>query len=180
MRTVAVLCAASNSVYFDLPGVEVYDAKRDARTFAGGMPVVAHPPCRAWSPRMRHLAIVPDGEPELGLWCCEQLRKWGGVLEQPAGSGLFEAAGLPAAGVRDGDLWTIGVHQSWWGYSIAKPTWLCFSGVDVSGLDIPFQIHAGNDWLRFKKLSKNQRSATCRPLAEWLVDAARRAQRTEC
>lgn len=35
---------------------------------------------------------------ELGLWCAEQVRKWGGILEQPAHSRLWEAAGLPRPG----------------------------------------------------------------------------------
>lgn len=47
-RTVAALCVAPNSGYKAMPGVECYDQARDVRNFAGGMPVVAHPPCRAW------------------------------------------------------------------------------------------------------------------------------------
>lgn len=46
---VAVLFARADSIYKGLPGVDVYDADRDARTFPGGCPVVAHPPCRAWA-----------------------------------------------------------------------------------------------------------------------------------
>lgn len=48
-RPVAVLCVQRRTQYRDLPGVECYDIDRDVRTFAGGMPVVAHPPCRSWS-----------------------------------------------------------------------------------------------------------------------------------
>jgi len=50
---VAVLCVSALSIYKGLPGVECYDPKRDVRTFAGGMPVVAHPPCRSWSALLR-------------------------------------------------------------------------------------------------------------------------------
>lgn len=176
MVTVAVLCAARNSVYHDLPGVDVYDAARDARTFPGGCPIVAHPPCRAWSRHCRHQAIVPEGEPELGLWCAEQLRAWGGVLEQPAGSHLYDAAGLPLPGERREGLVTLHVWQAWWGYPMRKATWLCFSGVDVNQLEIPLRLHPrGGDRRREQVMSKNQRSATCRPLAEWLVAAARLA-----
>lgn len=53
-RTVAALCVAPNSLYKRLPGVEAYDHARDVRSFAGGMPVVAHPPCRAWSAYTAH------------------------------------------------------------------------------------------------------------------------------
>ena len=80
LQTVAILCAQSRSVYFDLDAVEVYDAKRDARTFGGGKPVVAHPPCRAWSRHCAHQAKPEPGERELGLWCVDQVKKWGGGI----------------------------------------------------------------------------------------------------
>lgn len=95
MRTVAALCVAPRSAYHDMPGVEAYDMKRDALTFPGGMPIVAHPPCRAWSAYCAHQAKPVAGEMELGLWCADMVRKWGGVLEQPAHSRLFDAACLP-------------------------------------------------------------------------------------
>lgn len=95
MRTVAVLCAARNSVYHEMEGVDVFDALRGARSFAGGMPVIAHPPCRAWSAYCAHQAKPAPGEKELGIWCAEQVRENGGVLEQPAHSRLFDAAKLP-------------------------------------------------------------------------------------
>lgn len=66
--TVAVLFARTDSVYRSLPDVEVYDIERDARTFAGGMPVVAHPPCRAalW-PRPGAVSWCGDGEHDVRL-----------------------------------------------------------------------------------------------------------------
>lgn len=178
VRTVAVLCTARKSIYHTLPGVDVYDAARDARTFPGGMPIVAHPPCRSWSRHCRQLAKnVPESERELGVWCCDQLRECGGVLEQPAGSLLFDAAGLPKPGERQADLETLYVWQAWWGYPVKKGTWLCFSKVDVDKLEIPLRLHAaGRDRRRFQVMSHTQRSATCPALAEWLVDAARSAK----
>jgi len=77
---VAVLCARANSNYVGIPGVQIYDRKRDARTFPGGMPVIAHPPCRAWSVFCAAQAKPEPGEMELGLWCVEQVRRWGGIL----------------------------------------------------------------------------------------------------
>ncbi|WP_255347922.1 hypothetical protein [Xanthomonas sp. NCPPB 1128] len=41
MIQVAVLFARADSVYKTLPGCDVYDMERDARTFAGGMQVAA-------------------------------------------------------------------------------------------------------------------------------------------
>ncbi len=55
LDTVAVLFARADSHYKALQGVEVYDMERDARTYDGPWPVVAHPPCRAWG-RLRQFA----------------------------------------------------------------------------------------------------------------------------
>jgi hypothetical protein len=57
LRTVAVLFARADSVYKTMPGTDVYDAERDARTWPGGAPVVAHPPCKRWS-SLNNLVLV--------------------------------------------------------------------------------------------------------------------------
>ena len=176
MKTVSVLCVAQNSFYKSLPGVDCYDFRRDARTFAGGTPVVAHPPCRAWSAFCSHQAKPAEGEKELGLWCCEQLRRWGGVLEHPAHSRLFAAAELPLPGETRAHLWTVQVSQAWWGYPLRKATWLCFSGISKNLVNMPFRLHArGNDRRREQCMSKNQRSQTMPAFAVWLVELARKA-----
>lgn len=46
--TVAVLYAYADGPYAGLDGVDVWDVTRDARTYAGPHPVVAHPPCERW------------------------------------------------------------------------------------------------------------------------------------
>ena len=65
-RKVAALFVRRDSVYKKIPGVDCYDIDRDARTFPGGMPIVAHPPCRTWG-KYRHRAKAPDGEHELAI-----------------------------------------------------------------------------------------------------------------
>jgi len=181
MVTIAVLCCARNSVYHKMDGVECYDTKRDARSFAGGMPIVAHPPCRAWSAFCAHQAKPLPGERDLGLWCCDQLRECGGALEQPAHSRLFSAGGLPMPGTISGDLWTMEVWQRWWGYSMKKATWLCFSRVRAEFVDPPFVLHdsGGLDRRRQQVMSHNQRAATCTAFAEWLVAIARNSHGRE-
>lgn len=179
MLTVAALCVAPNSVYKRLQGVDVYDKARDVRTFRGGMPVVAHPPCRAWSAYTSHQAKPEPGEAELGLLCADHLKHEGGVLEHPAHSRLFSAASLPAPGTRKGDLFTIPVLQAWWGYPMRKATWICLSGIGPADLDIPYCEHdsrAGvGDRRRQQVMSKHQRAATVEPFALWLVEAARKS-----
>lgn len=175
-KPVAALCVASNSVYKSMQDVDAFDARRDVCTFTGGMPVVAHPPCRAWSVYTSHQAKPEPWEPSLGLLCADLLRECGGVLEQPAHSRLFAAAGLPFPGESGGDLWTLPVLQCWWGYSMRKATWLCFSRVPREAVVPPFRLHdQGADRRRQQLMSHNQRAATCEPFARWLVDAARLA-----
>jgi len=174
---VAVLCAANNSVYKKIDcRIDVYDAKRDARTFCGGMPIVAHPPCRAWSAYCSHQAKPEPGERDLAPYCVEWLAKCGGVLEHPAHSKLWSTLGLPRPGERAvNGLWSMKVNQSWWGDKRTKSTWLLFSGIHVSELpDIPFALHdPRNDTEQWNRMSKHQRAATPLEFANWLISVAR-------
>jgi hypothetical protein len=172
---------SSNSIYHCLEGVEAYDMKRDARTFQGGMPVVAHPPCRSWSAYCAHQAKPLEGERELALWCVGQVQTWGGILEQPAHSRLWDAAGLPKPGqTHRRDYFSMEVWQAWWGYPMKKATWLFFCGVNFDDLQIPYRLHdQGADRRRQQLMSKTQRAATCEPLARWLVHYARTANVTQ-
>jgi hypothetical protein len=114
------------------------------------------------------------GEKELGLLCAEWLRRCGGVLEHPAHSRLFAAAGLPTPGQSDGNLWTIEVWQAWWGYPMRKATWLCFCNVPIERVRVPLILHPhGCDRRRQQLMSKHQRAATTEAFARWLVEAAR-------
>lgn len=175
-RTVAALCVSGNSIYKTMAGVDAYDMKRDALTFPGGMPVVAHPPCRSWSAYCAHQAKPLPGERDLAFWCIEMLMQEGGVLEQPAHSRLFAAANLPTPGQTPRrDCFALEVWQAWWGYPMKKATWLCFFGIDRDSLPLmPYRLHErGSDRRRQQLMSKNQRAATCPEFAEWLVAAAR-------
>ena len=176
-RTVAILCAARNSIYKTMDGVDVYDITRDCRTFPGGMPIVAHPPCRSWSAFCAHQAKPVEGEKELGPLCVELVKANGGVLEHPAHSRLFDATDSPKPGdkPRHG-LVAIAVKQCWWGHTQSKGTWLLLSGLTIDRLDIPFRLHVEDgDRRRWQVKSTHQRSATPPKFAEWLVDLARKA-----
>lgn len=162
-----------------MANVDAWDVMRDARRWPGGRPIVAHPPCRAWSAFTSHQAKPEPGERELGMQCAEWLRRWGGVLEQPAHSRLFDAAGLPRPGQRRGDLFTVEVWQAWWGYTMRKATWLCVSGVDMRTVEYPWRYHQSRDGQgdrrRQQLMSHDQRAETCPALAEWLVALTRRS-----
>lgn len=174
-RIVAVLCVAPKSIYRSLHGVECYDRNNDVRTFAGGMPVVAHPPCRTWSAYCAHQAKPLPGEKDLGPLCVEWLKKCGGVLEHPAHSRLFRHCGLPLPGwTSRSDLWSAEVLQAWWGDTRTKTTWLCFCGISPLDVQWPLRLHdPRGDRRRWQVMSTTQRSATNPNFAKWLVETAR-------
>lgn len=183
--TIAVLCAARKSVYKEIPGLDVYDIDRDARAFPGGMPVIAHPPCRLWSAYCRHQAKAenPKAEMELGRWCVEQVCANGGVLEQPAHSRLWNECGLPkpdSIKYSPWELeWTIEIPQFWFGDPREKNTWLFFQGLSRADVpEMPFRLKPEGGDRRIWQLmsSKNQRERTPKAFAEWLVECARRTR----
>lgn len=187
---VAVLFARSDSNYKAIPGCDVYDIERDARTWSGGAPVVAHPPCRGWG-RLRHFARPRHDEKQLAIFAVQQVRKFGGVLEHPAHSTLWSAAGLPPPGeVDDYGGWTLPICQHWWGHRAEKKTWLYIVGCAPAQLpDFPLVLGQAThtisssgrrrDGSRLKdrpEVTKAEREHTPIALAEWLVELAKRCQ----
>jgi len=94
---IAVLFARDDSRYKELDGYDVYDINKDARTFCKKIPVIAHPPCRAWG-MLSHMANPREGEKQLAYLALAQVRLNGGILEHPAGSRLWKEAPLPLSG----------------------------------------------------------------------------------
>lgn len=186
MRTVAVLFARQDSVYKTIPGCDVYDIDRDARTFQGGMPVVAHPPCRAWG-RLRAFARPRPDEMNLARLAVALVREMGGVLEHPAGSRLWEAQRLPPPGHPPDQYggWTFAAPQKWWGHRAEKSTWFYIVGCGAPDLpDIPLILGDATHVVQSRKrqdyrphITKAEREQTPPQLAEWLVELARRTEK---
>lgn len=138
MPTVAALYVDSKGAYANLPGVEVWDEARDARTYPGPWPVVAHPPCARWCQltsvnEARWGAMIGD---DGGCFAAalEAVERFGGVLEHPAYSLAWTRFGLPRP-ARHG--WTMNterpgcaaeVSQSAYGHPARKRTWLYYVG----------------------------------------------------
>jgi hypothetical protein len=134
--TVAALYVDPDGVYANLPDVEVWDEARDARKYVGPWPVVAHPPCTAWSLMSNCRPERPKGEDGYCFAAAlAAVRRYGGVLEHPAHSAAFKRYGLPKPqgwGWSDiiGDCGSIcAVDQRWFGHPARKPTWLYAHGV---------------------------------------------------
>ena len=72
-------------------GLDCWDATRDATQYAGPNRVIAHPPCGPWSRLKAFCGPELLAQKSLGLVAVEQVRRWGGVLEHPAGSEIGRA-----------------------------------------------------------------------------------------
>ena len=121
-RIVSVLFARADSAYKTLPGCDVWDKDRNAMLCDDDWPVVAHPPCRAWG-RLRTFANPEPGERNTARLAVALVRKNGGVLEHPQGSGLWADQWLPIPGARDQyGGWTLPISQMWWGHKAEKKT----------------------------------------------------------
>lgn len=142
---VAALYVDPKGVYANLPGVEVWDEARDARTYAGPWPVVAHPPCQRWCRFAKQVeqrfgyAVGDDGDCFRAALAA--VRRFGGVLEHPAYSLAWDAYGLPKPKSSHG--WTASmfedgascyIEQGRYGLPMRKATWLYAYGVELPNL----------------------------------------------
>lgn len=176
---VAVLFARADSIYKSLPGCDVWDVQRDARLWPGRMPVIAHPPCRAWG-ALSHMSKPRADEKKLALWAVDQVREFGGVLEHPLASKLWKAAKLPEMGRRDKhDGLTLIVDQWWWGHPAHKWTRLYICGATGAMPPIPLRFGSAEKTITGikgqpgRRCTDAEREHTPPQFAEWLVELAR-------
>ncbi|QXP08682.1 MAG: hypothetical protein [Arizlama microvirus] len=164
--TPAALFVCKASPYWSLLGPHLcWDADRDARTFAGDMPVITHPPCRGWG-RFRHLAKVRPGERELAFLALDLVRRNGGVLEHPLSSQFWRAAGIHPDGLPDPwGGWAMPIQQCDFGHRAEKATVLYFVGVDRW----PKMPPPRSAVTTVENLCRQERERTPPDLARWLV-----------
>lgn len=201
MTQVSALYVRADGPYPSLVA-DWWDEQRDARLYAGPNPVVAHPPCSAWC------RLAPVNEARYGhrvgddggcfAAALDAVRRWGGVLEHPAGSYAWARHGLPvppAEGWAPEFLatrglalgpdhhsggWVCEVAQSAYGHRARKLTWLYYVGLTPRSLD--WRKPAGTayvSWLsnhggrpNMPRLSKAEASRTPLLFAEALVALA--------
>ncbi len=136
----AALFVETDGPYFGLPGVDPWDAERDARKYAGPHPVIAHPPCERWG---RYWSGGPSAKVRRKLGddngcfaaALEAVRTYTGVLEHPEASHAWKAFDLPRPNPKGGwsgewDThgrwfhWVCQVEQGHYGHPARKKTWL--------------------------------------------------------
>jgi hypothetical protein len=190
---VAALYVDPRGPYPTMPGVDCWDATRDAKQYDGPHPIVAHPPCGPWS-MLRHL--YKGQEHDCAPRAVEQVRRFGGVLEHPAHSQLWKVLRLPRPGELPDEYGgvTIEVDQVRWGHVARKKTWLYLvgvrnvptlppdrepthwcSGFRSSGASYPAHYKRQGCAVPegIKVCSAQQRRRTPPAFAEWLVSLAR-------
>ncbi len=143
---IAALYVETNGCYFGLDGVDPWDERRDARSYAGPYRVVAHPPCQLW---VNFAALNfkryggehnrPGNDEGCFSHALDSVRRFGGVLEHPAGSRAWKEYrllrpnkdggwGSCCDGFGAGREWTCEVWQSAYGHRARKRTWLLYVG----------------------------------------------------
>lgn len=197
MRTVAALYIDPRGPYPKMPGVECWDEARDARLYAGPHPVVAHPPCGPWG-NLKHMRVPNRERRHDDVACADPavraVRAWGGVLEQPSGSAMFRAFGMPHPGElpdAHGGV-SFAVDQCDWGHVARKATWIYCVGVRPEAIPRMLRrepthwVSGGRKRSRkgkggvvpegIKVCSAQQRRRTPPLFAEFLVSLARAAR----
>ncbi len=173
---VSALFVRKDSIYKTM-GLDCWDSERDALLWPGGNPGIFHPPCRLWS-RLRGLSNANEDEKWLSTWSIDQVRKWGGVLEHPKSSYLWEYAGLPTGALIDKyGGFTLSVDLHWFGFPARKPTLLYIVGSlpsEIPAYPLNFNaiervIYGPTGRPRGRELSKAMRDKTPALMATWLI-----------
>jgi hypothetical protein len=183
--TVAVLYIDPRGPYPSMPNVDCWDEARDAKQYAGPHPVVAHPPCGPWGV---HRSRCRKQDPSCGPAAVAAVRRFGGVLEHPAGSLLFREMNMPKPGEAPdahGGV-TFALEQVSWGHVARKKTWIYTVGVPLERVTqtlrtggTPTHWISGGLWQTppgIKCASSQQARRTPPAFAEWLVSLARSVQ----
>lgn len=189
--TVAALFVDAVGIYPELVDRGCWwDETRDARTYEGPHPVVAHPPCNLWVNmaavnwkryKRQRPAWYPGGD-DGGCFASAlaSVRRWGGVLEHPAGSHAWAAHGLQKPET-DTFAWRLlgqdpcslrwqavcEVWQSAYGHRARKRTWLLYCGrrppFDLNWAREPGTAQVG--WFDRNKPTLSKREASATPIA---------------
>lgn len=158
---IPVLFCQKNSNYKNLQGFDPYDIDRDARTYTGNMPVIAHPPCATWA-RLR--AFAKQDTHDLGFFAIDTVMRCGGIIEHPAGSKLFDHVDLAKG-------FLLSINQHWFGHPAKKHTWLYIYGVSPSQLP-PYPLSFDAISAKVENMSRHHRDHTPILLCTWLRNVA--------
>lgn len=139
---IAALFVQPGGCYYGLPDVDPWGLPRDARSYSGTFPVVAHPPCQLWT-RFAHVNYArwggehnrPGNDGGCFAFAIHAVKLWGGVVEHPAFSDAWSFFDLPrpesVGWNKSGDDYVCEVWQSAYGHMARKRTWLLYHGANA-------------------------------------------------
>lgn len=151
-----ILCVQENSNYYKIPGLDLWDKKRNAYNYTGSNPIITHAPCQQWS-RLKHFANENKEEKELAMHCLKLVQQNGGIFEHPAGSSFFKHAGIKP---------TLSINQNWWGYKCKKTTYLYYSKIKPNAINLNFNAITH----KIHQLDKTERSKMPLKFCQWLIN----------
>lgn len=183
------LFVAKDSIYKNLIA-DCYDEEKDALTYNGDFPIIAHPPCQLWGKmakinymRWGGLHNKPGNDGGKFKFALDTVERCGGIIEHPAMSNAFIYYGIgkPVLGAwtRARNGWVCEVWQSAYGHRANKKTWLYYVGLhrpknpDFStprgACQIGFHDQRGKERNK-PTLGKHEANATPLAFAEYLID----------
>lgn len=186
---IAALFVDADGIYAGRPEVDLWDVIRDARSYAGPWPVVAHPPCERWGAFARSIwgRVGEDG----GCFAAalDHVEQFGGVLEHPSRSSAWGAFNLPKPSLTSGWVrnmfrpgWSCQIEQGQYGHEAPKQTWLYYVGPPPPPLrwglaDLPLIQSCPSVGVTrgrtVEVMSRRERRATPPEFAELLLSLAR-------
>lgn len=168
---IPVLFVHNRSNYKKLPIFDCYDEKRDALTYLGSSPVIAHPPCRTFS-RLKGLTNAPIEEKKLAYWAVDLVRYQGGIIEHPYDSALWKDINAPKPGTYDEfGGFTVVFNQKDFGYYTEKKTRLYIVGCKLRDLPaMPMRFDLDTKVRSFVNLTPKQRSETTIDLCTYFAE----------
>lgn len=140
---IPVLFTAHNSLYNDNDIFDCYDVERDAFSYTGRSPLIAHPPCRLFS-RLRKFSTAAIKEKQCAFFALARIRRFGGILEHPRSSTLWQDGNFNLDGsVDEYGGFLRSVNLSWFGFPAQKKTMLYFVGIQPGSLpSFPMSLNA--------------------------------------
>lgn len=166
---IAALFVQSRGAYFNDPRFDPWDEPRDARKYQGPWPVIAHPPCQRWGRlgfanwrRYGGEHNRPGNDGGCFASALASVRKYGGVLEHPAGTMAWPAFCIPRPpsigwGRVSAREWVCEVWQSAYGHRANKATWLFYVS-DYAPFNLNWSRPAGTHWVGFQNRRKKSKS----------------------
>lgn len=180
-----------DSIYNNFADCDCYNEERNALTYHGELPVIAHPPCQLWGAlanvnykRWGGEHNIPGNDGGKFIFALNAVRKYGGILEHPAKSrawtkyNLTKPSGIGWQKTIDGG-WVCEVWQSAYGHKANKATWLYCVGSPQPALwsrvrgthQVGFHDQRGKEKNK-PTLSKKDANATPLDFAKYLISIA--------